>query len=286
MFKVRNLLSISQLDIADVDLILSRASYYAKHRSSNVLNGALLINFFFEHSTRTRLSFEIAAKRLGAAVVNISSDASSVKKGEDFISSIDTLMAYSPNYIVIRHPESGVLNQIAHLPGIINAGDGLREHPSQALGDVFTIIQNKGYVAGLKVAICGDVMNSRAAKSDIALLTLLGAHVRIVTVPFLVFPQDIPVYHNMEEGLQDVDVVIFCRYKQEYMRESNDDKLYMHYKISNHFLSYANPGVLVMHAGPVIKDVDIDRDVLSTAINSQVENCLYVRQAILELMHQ
>lgn len=293
-----SLISISDLTDHEIDQILKEAKSSVSLDETR-LKDRLLINFFFEESTRTRLSFEIAAKRMGVNVINLQSSASSVQKGEDFCGSVETILQYEPDYLVIRHPESGILKLLDSIDredlagvSIINAGDGKREHPTQALGDALTIMERKGRIEGLIVVLCGDIRNSRVAGSTIALLKRMGAILRIVTSPASMLDRNItggiPVFYNMKEGLIDADVIMSMRYKKEYEGDLDESKLYSHYKLSYDSISVAKNDVMIMHPGPVIKDFDIEtrlyKDRNFSAVLDQVKNCLLVRRAILKLL--
>src|SRR5271170_2001553 len=230
-FSHRHLLGIDGLSRSDVYTILDLAKVYIdKNRQPDkkhaILKGRTLINLFFEDSTRTRTSFELAGKRLGADVINMSVSASSVKKGETLIDTAMTLNAMHPDFISVRHPESGAPHLLARKVNcsVINGGDGCHEHPTQALLDALTIRQHKGRIEGLQVAICGDILHSRVARSNIKLLNLLGAKVRIVAPPTLMpaCPESFGVepFYDMREGLKGCDVVMTMRLKTEYMESS------------------------------------------------------------------
>src|SRR4051812_19402000 len=224
----RHLLGIDGLSRDDVYQILDRARYYIdKNRQPDkkhaILKGRTLINLFFENSTRTRTSFELAGKRLGADVINMSVSNSSTKKGETLIDTAMTLNAMHPDFIAVRHPESGAVHLLARKVNcsVINGGDGCHEHPTQALLDALAILEHKGRIEGLTIAICGDILHSRVARSNMKLLTLLGAKVRIIAPPTLMpaCPESFGVtpFYDMRKGLQDCDIIMMLRLQTERM---------------------------------------------------------------------
>jgi aspartate carbamoyltransferase catalytic subunit len=297
----RDLLGIEGLSIDDIVGLLDLAEEFVelnrqieKKRSS--LRGRTLINLFFEVSTRTQASFELAGKRLGADVMNMSTGSSSMRKGETLIDTALTLNAMRPDIIVVRHYASGAVELLAQKVdcSVINAGDGSHEHPTQALLDALTIRRNKGAIEGLVVAICGDILHSRVARSNIVLLTTLGARVRVVA-PSTLLPSGIERFGveatgDMREGLRDADIVMMLRLQRERMNGSFVPSLqeYFHYfGLDQGKLSYAKPGALVMHPGPMNRGVEIDSDVADGAhslIREQVEMGVAVRMAVLEAL--
>jgi aspartate carbamoyltransferase catalytic subunit len=297
----RHLLGIEGLSIDDIVGLLDLAEEFVelnrqieKKRSS--LRGRTLINLFFEVSTRTQASFELAGKRLGADVMNMSTGSSSMRKGETLIDTALTLNAMRPDIIVVRHYASGAVELLAQKVdcSVINAGDGSHEHPTQALLDALTIRRNKGAIEGLVVAICGDILHSRVARSNIVLLTTLGARVRVVA-PSTLLPSGIERFGveatgDMREGLRDADIVMMLRLQRERMNGSFVPSLqeYFHYfGLDQGKLSYAKPGALVMHPGPMNRGVEIDSDVADGAhslIREQVEMGVAVRMAVLEAL--
>lgn len=301
-FPHRHLLAIDGLSREDVYQILDLAREYAlKNREGDkkhpILKGRTLINLFFENSTRTRTSFELAGKRLGADVINMSVAASSVKKGETLIDTAMTLNAMHPDFIAVRHPESGAVHLLARKVecSVINGGDGCHAHPTQALLDAMTIFEHKGRIEGLTVAICGDILHSRVARSNMALLTLMGAKVRIIAPPTLMPPYPdmygVEAYHDMRKGLKDCDIIMMLRLQLERMQGNFIPSLreYFHfYGLDYDKLSYAKPDALIMHPGPINRGVEIDSlladDINRSAILQQVEMGVAVRQAVLELL--
>jgi len=300
--KYPHLLGIEGLSVEDILHYLSRANIYvdrnlAKDKKHAVLKGRTLINLFFESSTRTRTSFELAGKRLGMDVINMSVSTSSVKKGETLIDTAMTLNAMHPDFIAVRHPESGAVHLLAQKVNcsVINAGDGSHEHPTQALLDALTIQREKGRIKGLKVAICGDILHSRVARSNIILLKALGAEVTLVA-PSTLMPSNPEVFGvsytcNMLEGIRGVDIIMMLRLQQERM-ESNfipSIREYFHfYGLDQEKLALAKPDALVMHPGPINRGVEIDTliadDIGRSVILKQVEMGVAVRQAVLEIL--
>lgn len=284
--------------------VLSVAETYIEqnrkgNKKSALLRGKTVINLFFENSTRTRTSFELAGKRLGADVINMSVSTSSVSKGETLIDTAMTLNAMHPDFIVVRHPESGAVQLLSEKVNcaVINAGDGAHEHPTQALLDALTIWRRLGRFEGLKVAICGDVLNSRVARSNAYLLTTLGAEVRFIAPATLMPPCPqifgaIP-YHNMREGVAGCDVIMMLRVQTERMAKNYfpSQREYFHFfGLDADKLSHAKPDAVVMHPGPINRGVEIDSviadDINRSVILDQVEMGVAVRQAVLHLLNQ
>ncbi|MBO0754548.1 MAG: aspartate carbamoyltransferase catalytic subunit [Bradyrhizobiaceae bacterium] len=283
---------IGLLDLAEEFVDLNRQ--IEKKRTS--LRGRTQINLFFENSTRTQASFELAGKRLGADVMNMSVGSSSMRKGETLIDTAITLNAMHPDILVVRHDASGAVALLARKVdgSVINAGDGAHEHPTQALLDALTIRRNKGRIEGLIVTICGDILHSRVARSNIMLLNALGARVRVVA-PSTLQPSGIErfgveVFRDMREGLSDADIVMMLRLQRERMNGSfvPSTQEYFHYfGLNEKKLSYAKPDALVMHPGPMNRGVEIDSivaDGAQSVIREQVEMGVAVRMAVLEAL--
>jgi len=280
------------LDLAEEFVELNRQ--IEKKRAS--LRGRTQINMFFEVSTRTQASFELAGKRLGADVMNMSTSSSSMRKGETLIDTAITLNAMHPDILVVRHPSSGAVELLASKLdcSVINAGDGAHEHPTQALLDALTIRRNKGQLEGLLVAICGDILHSRVARSNIILLNAVGARVRVIAPSTLLPPGiehfGVEVAHDMREGLAGADIVMMLRLQRERMHGSYIPSLseYFHFwGLDEKKLSYAKPDALVMHPGPMNRGVEIDSTVADGAqsvIREQVEMGVAVRMAVLEAL--
>jgi aspartate carbamoyltransferase catalytic subunit len=260
------------------------------------LRGRTLINLFFEPSTRTQSSFELAGKRLGADVMNMSVASSSVKKGETLIDTAITLNAMHPDLLVTRHHASGAVALLAQKVdcSVVNAGDGAHEHPTQALLDALTIRRNKGRIEGLTVAICGDILHSRVARSNIILLNTLGARVRVVAPSTLLPPGierfGVEVARDMREGLSGADIVMMLRLQRERMNGSfvpSVQEYFHYYGLDQAKLRYAKKDALVMHPGPMNRGVEIDSAVADGAqslIREQVEMGVAVRMAVLEAL--
>ncbi len=296
----RHLLQIEGMERPEIDALLDLAeSYVLLNRTGktprDLLRGQTLINLFFEDSTRTRTSFELAGKRLGADVLNMSVSTSSVNKGETLLDTAATLNAMHCDLLVVRHDQSGAPHLLAQKveAGVVNAGDGTHEHPTQALLDALTIRRRRGRVEGLTVAICGDVMHSRVARSNIHLLLTMGARVRVVGPPTLL-PAEIDrlgveVFHDMAAGLVGVDVVMMLRLQKERMARGlvpSAREFFRFYGLDAAKLAAAAPDVLVMHPGPMNRGVEIASDVaddpIRSVIREQVEMGVAVRMAVLD----
>jgi len=301
-FPHRNLLGIEGLTENEITYLLERAdSYVAQNRKVDkklaLLRGRTQINLFYEASTRTRTSFELAGKRLGADVINMSVEGSSIKKGETLIDTAMTLNAMRPDVLVVRHPDSGAVALLAQKVScaVINAGDGSHEHPTQALLDALTILRRKGRLGGLVVAICGDILHSRVARSNIQLLGIMGAQVRVVAPPTLLPPQaerlGVQVHHDMREGLAGCDIVMMLRLQSERMHGAfvpSVREYFRFYGLDAEKLAAAKPDALVLHPGPMNRGVEIDTDLADdidrSAIAEQVEMGVAVRMACLETL--
>ena len=283
---------IQLLDLADEAVEVSRQI----EKKKATLRGRTQINLFFEASTRTQASFELAGKRLGADVMNMSVGSSSIKKGETLIDTAMTLNAMRPDLIVVRHHSAGAVQLLARKVdcSVINAGDGQHEHPTQALLDALTIRRNKGRIRGLVVAICGDILHSRVARSNLILLNALGADVRVVG-PSTLLPTGIEnmgakVYNNMREGLKDADIVMMLRLQRERMNGSfvpSVKEYFRYFGLDSEKLALAKPDALVMHPGPMNRGVEIASDIADGAqslIREQVEMGVAVRMAVLEAL--
>ena len=282
----------SLLDLADAAVDVSRQ--VEKKRAT--LRGRTLVNLFFEASTRTQSSFELAGKRLGADVMNMSVAQSSVKKGETLIDTAITLNAMRPDIIVVRHHQAGAAHLLARKIdcSVVNAGDGAHEHPTQALLDALTIRRNRGRVEGLTVAICGDILHSRVARSNIIALSALGARVRVVgpstLLPVGIGETGVEVFHDMRAGLKDADIVMMLRLQRERMAGAfvpSTKEYFRYFGLDAEKLAYARPDALVMHPGPMNRGVEIDSlvaDGPQSLIREQVEMGVAVRMAVLEAL--
>ena len=297
----RHLLGIAGLSAPDITGLLDLAEEYVelnrqidKKRTS--LRGRTQVNLFFEASTRTQSSFEIAGKRLGADVMNMSVASSSMRKGETLMDTAVTLNAMHPDILVVRHHASGAVELLARKVdgSVVNAGDGTHEHPTQALLDALTIRRNKGRLEGLLIAICGDVMHSRVARSNIILLNTMGARVRVVApstlLPIGIERMGVEVARTMQEGLQGADIVMMLRLQRERMNGSfvpSSGEYFRFFGLDQKKLAYAKPDALVMHPGPMNRGVEIDSIVADGAqslIREQVEMGVAVRMAVLEAL--
>jgi aspartate carbamoyltransferase catalytic subunit len=280
------------LDLSDEAVGISRQ--VEKKRAS--LRGRTQINLFFEASTRTQSSFEIAGKRLGADVMNMAVGNSSVKKGETLIDTAMTLNAMRPDIIVVRHHQAGAVHLLARKVdcAVVNAGDGAHEHPTQALLDALTIRRNLGRIEGLTVAICGDILHSRVARSNILLLGTLGAQVRVVgpstLLPAGIENMGVEVFRDMKKGLEGADIVMMLRLQRERMSGAfvpSTKEYFRFFGLDAEKLSHAKPGALVMHPGPMNRGVEIDSliaDGAQSLIREQVEMGVAVRMAVLEAL--
>ncbi len=300
-FAHRHLLSAEQLTAPDIEYLLDIADKIADanragRRKSDALAGRSLINLFFESSTRTQASFEMAAKRLGADVLNMSVATSSVNKGETLIDTAVTLNAMQPDIIVVRHHSAGAVALLSQKVdcSVVNAGDGAHQHPTQALLDALTIRRAKGRVGGLTVAICGDILHSRVARSNITLLNTLGANVRIIA-PSTLLPAaadrlGAEVFTDMWEGISGADVVMMLRLQNERMEGSfvPTTREYFHFfGLDQEKLARAKPDALIMHPGPMNRGVEIASTVADhsrSVIREQVEMGVAVRMAVLEAL--
>ena len=301
-FRSKHLLAVADLSRAEVDALLARAETFEpllekKVKKLDALRGRTLINLFFENSTRTQSSFELAGKRMGADVVNMSVRSSSVAKGETLIDTAATLNAMRPDLLVVRHGASGAVALLSRKVdcAVINAGDGQHEHPTQALLDAFTIRRRLGDIEGLSVAICGDVLHSRVARSNVALLNLLGANVRLIGPPTLMpiaaERWGARVFHDMREGIKDADVVMMLRVQRERMTGGyfpSAREYFWFYGLDEDKLRHAKKGALVMHPGPMNRGVEIDSSVADdpnvSLIETQVRMGVAVRMAVLEAL--
>ncbi len=297
----RHLLGIEGLSAHDITGLLDLSEEYVElnrqvDKKRTVLRGRTQVNLFFEASTRTQSSFEIAGKRLGADVMNMSVSSSSMRKGETLMDTAVTLNAMHPDILVVRHHASGAVELLARKVdgSVINAGDGAHEHPTQALLDALTIRRNKGRIEGLVIAICGDVLHSRVARSNIILLNTMGARVRVVA-PSTLLPQGIErmgveVARDMREGLDGADIVMMLRLQRERMNGSfvpSSGEYFRYFGLDQKKLAYAKSDALVMHPGPMNRGVEIDSIVADGAqslIREQVEMGVAVRMAVLEAL--
>lgn len=301
-FKHKHILGIEYLSKEDIEMILDTADAFKEVNSRDIkkvptLRGKTIINAFFEASTRTRLSFEIAGKRLSADTVNISGSTSSVVKGETLEDTARNIEAMAPDIIVIRHGHSGSPHYLAERVGcsVVNAGDGAHEHPSQALLDLLTMREHKGRIEGLEVAIVGDITNSRVARSNIYALTRMGAKVRICGPGTMLPPGieklgNVEIFTNMNDAIRDADVVMMLRIQLERQSNINLPSLREYarfYGLNPRNIQLAKPDAIVMHPGPMNRGVEISSvvaDGVQNVILDQVENGVAVRMALLYLV--
>ncbi|MGO9612167.1 MAG: aspartate carbamoyltransferase catalytic subunit [Dissulfurispiraceae bacterium] len=297
---VKDLVSTRDLSEEDIDLILTTASSFKDVLKRDikkvpVLRGKTVVNLFFEPSTRTKTSFELAEKRLSSDVLNFSTLTSSVVKGESLFDTVKTIESYGVDFIVIRHPLSGAPHFIAKntSASVINAGDGINEHPTQALLDAFTIKEKKSSFQNLTVAIVGDILHSRVAKSNMYCLERLGAKVRLVGPPTLLpaaVPEGMDVFYNIDEGIKDVDVIMMLRIQAERQGKGffpSTNEYFKYWGLDANRLKGAKQDVIVMHPGPMNRGIEISSDVADSqhaVILDQVTNGLAVRMAVLYLL--
>ena len=298
----KHLLGIQDLSINDVNFILEEAKSFiklnqSKNKRLNVLNGKTQINLFFEPSTRTQSSFELAGKRLGADVMSMNMSNSAIKKGETLIDTAMTLNAMNPDLLIVRHPQSGAINLLADKVkcAVLNAGDGRHEHPTQALLDALTIRRAKGRLHRLNVAICGDIAHSRVARSNIFLLNKMESRIRIIgpqtLIPTGIEKFGVEVYEDMNAGLKDVDVIMMLRLQNERMDGAfipSRREYYYRWGLTTNKLANAKDDAIVMHPGPMNRGVEIDGeiadDINRSVIQEQVEMGVAVRMASMDLL--
>ena len=301
-FERKDILGIKDLSVDEINLILETAESFLEISTRKIkkvptLRGKTVINLFYEASTRTRTSFEIAGKRLSADTINISASTSSVVKGETLIDTARNLEAMNPDVIVIRHSAAGAPHLLAALvkQSIINAGDGAHEHPTQALLDMMTIKEHKGNMAGLKVAIIGDIEHSRVARSNIYGLSKMGAHV-VLAGPTTMLPRDIEqmgvkVFPKVEDAIANADVVMMLRIQLERQKQNIFPSLReysQHYCLNRNNIKLAKKDVIVMHPGPINRGVEISPDIADdpscSVILDQVNKGVAIRMALLYLL--
>ena len=297
-----HLLSVEELSIPEINILLNKADFYAdankqRGKIEKTLKGSTVITLFFETSTRTKTSFELASKRLGADSIGINASASAIKKGETLIDTAMTLNAMHADILIVRHPDSGAVKLLSEKVNCaaINAGDGTHEHPTQALLDALTIKKNKKEIKGLNIAICGDVLHSRVARSNILLLSKLGAKINIIAPPTLI-PKGIEnlgveIFNNMEKGLVNCDIVMMLRLQTERMKGlyvPSTREYFKFYGLDHEKLKNAKKDALIMHPGPMNRGVEIDSSLADnldrSVIHQQVEIGVAVRMACLEML--
>ena len=297
----KNLLSIEGMNKLEINSLLDRADYFADLDPLKIiksLNGYVILNVFFENSTRTRVSFELAGRRLGAEVINISVDKSSIKKGESLLDTANTLSAMKPNLLIVRHPESGAPKLFSDYLNcsIVNAGDGRHEHPTQALLDALTIRRRLGRIEGLKIAICGDILNSRVARSNIHLLTTLGVEVRCIAPPTLM-PKSLEnlgvnCFNSLKDGINNVNAIMLLRLQNERMSGTESPskrEYYRFYGLDEEKLRMAHHDAVIMHPGPMNRGVEIASSLADnedrSLIKTQVEIGVAIRMATIEAVY-
>ncbi len=299
--QLKHLLGIEKTSQLDLEFIISKSlEWFDKNKNIpkkfDILRGKTQINLFFEPSTRTQSSFELAGKRLGADVINMSLKQSSVTKGETLIDTAVTLNAMKPDLLIVRHQSAGAAELLSQKVdcSVVNAGDGSHEHPTQAILDTLTILHHKKRIEGLKIAICGDILHSRVARSNILMLSLLGANINLVA-PTTLLPRNIDkfkvnIYNDMREGIKNVDVIMMLRLQNERMLSSyipSTREYFRYYGLDEEKLSIAKSDAIVMHPGPMNRGVEIDTSVadnVQSVIKDQVEMGVAARMAILEIL--
>ncbi|MDZ4791719.1 MAG: aspartate carbamoyltransferase catalytic subunit [Hyphomicrobiales bacterium] len=303
LYPYRHLLGIASLSAADIHGLLDLAEAEVIQsrqvdKKKDTLRGRTLINLFFEPSTRTQSSFELAGKRLGADVLNMAIGKSSMEKGETLIDTAMTLNAMRPDILVVRHHAAGAAELLSQKMdcAVINAGDGAHEHPTQALLDALTVRRRKGAIAGLTVAICGDILHSRVARSNIILLNALGAKVRVIG-PSTLLPRNsstmgVEAFTDMRRGLDGVDVIMMLRLQRERMVSAlipSTREYFRFFGLDEEKVKWAKPDSIVMHPGPINRGVEIDSwiaDDVRSVIREQVEMGIAVRMAVLQALAQ
>lgn len=298
----QHILGMEGVPREEIETLLDLSESYIEQnrqddKKSSILRGRTLINVFFENSTRTRTSFELAGKRLGADVINMSVSSSAIKKGETLIDTAMTLNAMHPDVLTVRHADSGAVQLLSEKVtcSVLNAGDGSHEHPTQALLDALTIRRRKNSLEGLTVAICGDIAHSRVARSNIYLLNTMGANVRLVApktlLPAAIETFCVEVHHSMEDGIRDADIIMMLRLQTERMQGSyvpSTREYFRFFGLDRDKLTIAKPDALIMHPGPMNRGIEIDSeladDINRSVIHEQVEMGVAVRMACLDIV--
>lgn len=307
---LKHLINIEDLSLDDILSIFKKTEIYIQkdpktnkvsYKKSDLLHNKIIFNLFFEASTRTRSTFELAAKNLSADVINLNLETSSIKKGESVKDTILTIKAMQADCIVLRHKQSGIAHSISKLCGdnviLINAGDGTNAHPTQALLDMFTIQKHKKDFSKLKVVITGDILNSRVARSQIATLKILGCKDIHLVGPEILLPdsnelfgKEVKIHHDLKAGIKDADVVSVLRLQRERMQHTlilDDNDYFRNYGISAEVLKLAKPDAVVIHPGPINREVEISSEVADgpqSLILEQVTHGVALRMAIYELL--
>ena len=297
-----HLINSKDLNKEDIECLLNESDKYIEFNKQNIkkskiLEGRMIFNLFFEDSTRTRTSFEVAAKRLGADLINVALKDSSINKGETLLDTMTTINSMNPDVLVVRHPDEGISEKISKIVKacVINAGDGSNEHPTQALLDALTIKKKFGSFKNLKIAICGDIMHSRVARSNIEILTKLGSNINVIG-PKKLIPNDIKklnikVFNNLKEGLKNCDIVMMLRIQKERILGKiipSENEYFKKFGLDYFKLNYAKKNAFVMHPGPMNRGVEIDSnladDVTRSLIQEQVSMGVAIRMACLEIL--
>ena len=302
IFKKIHLVETADLNKEEIEFILNASKKYISFnkqriKKSNLLEGRTIFNLFFEDSTRTRTSFEVAAKRLGADIINVAVKDSSINKGETLLDTMTTINSMNPDILIVRHPEEGISKKISSTvnASVINAGDGSHEHPTQALLDALTIKNKFNSFAKLQIAICGDILHSRVARSNITILSKLGAKINVIGpkkwLPKNIKKLPVKIFNDMEKGLQNCDIVMMLRIQKERIVEKimpNQKTYFKKYGLDYKKLKYANKNAFVMHPGPMNRGVEIDSkladDITRSLIQEQVAMGVAIRMACLELI--
>jgi len=301
-YKKIHLVESKKLNKKEIECFLDESDKYIDFnkktlKKSNLLEGRSIFNLFFEDSTRTRTSFEVAAKRLGADLINVALKDSSINKGETLLDTMTTINSMSPDMLIVRHPEAGISKKISKTVKacVINAGDGSHEHPTQALLDALTIKKKFKQFKGLKIAICGDIKHSRVARSNIEILSKLGCSINVIGPKSLV-PKDIQktginIFYNMKNGLRKCDIVMMLRIQKERIvgvHMPNEKEYFKRFGLDYKKLAYAKKNAFVMHPGPMNRGVEIDSkladDITRSLIQEQVTMGVAVRMACLEIL--
>lgn len=300
---IKHFIDVDQLSLKELKEIFIRAKYFSSKPQNELLKGKKLINLFFENSTRTRSAFEISAKNMGAEVINIDISTSALKKGESEKDTIYTLNAMSPDFLTIRHVESGIVEKLARYSEsatVINSGDGAHAHPTQALLDCYTIFEKLKFNSleefkKLKIVICGDIVNSRVARSNIKLLNMLGAKINLVgpapLVPHSFAYENIKIFYDLEAAVKDANVIMTLRIQQERMKSCLISSLrdyYRNYGIKRELLQNAKKSCFILHPGPINRNVELESKLADDKniclVLNQVQNGIAVRQALLEFL--
>ena len=301
-YKSYNLIESKSLSKKEIECFLNESNKYIEYnknklKKSDLLKGRTVFNLFFEDSTRTRTSFEVAAKRLGADLINVAVKDSSINKGETLLDTMTTINSMDPDVLIVRHPEEGISKKISKIVNacVINAGDGSHEHPTQALLDALTIKKKFNSFKDLKIAICGDILHSRVARSNIEMLTTLGASINVIgprtLIPNNIRDLGVNIYYNMKKGLKNCDIVMMLRIQKERIVGShipNEKEYFKKYGLDYKKLAYANKKAFVMHPGPMNRGVEIDTnladDITRSLIQEQVTMGVAIRMACLEIL--